>query len=346
MTRTISVTQNVLDLRSALGWPVDDIEMDGFLYDLGYVAQELEDRIYEEFGERSLDAGFVLPIDPTLASIIRKCIGDYPQTYASEKLSFFLLRGGYSDDLVVGALDKWSRLTFDWKARNITVGRIESLLADAGLPRKIPEELASLLASWIVNPLTQFSEYWDVKILKALLGDRAVHTSLDSDYIDRDARFFSSLFTGLDLRSEVENVDQYCCPDWGTAPAPVFLQEYMDQNFPDWDCCVHFSYRGASYAFPVVHGSRLKDDQVLANFDAFMEKLGRPERAFRIDYDRENWQDAGAYVVGTPQALPRAFQELGILLLSASPSAHTTIDFGLGAEPFIYSGVPQIARVG
>lgn len=348
MTRTITVTQNVLDLRRALGWQVDDIEMDGFLYDLGYVAQELEDKVWEVLGEKSMDAAIVWPIDPRLASIIRKCIADYPQTYASEKLSFLLLRCGHTDDFVIGALDRWNRLAFDWKARNITVNRIESLLADAGLPRKIPDELASLLASWIANPLTTFSWYgsFEVRILEALFGNRAVFTNLDSDFIDSHARLFSSLFTGLDLQSEVRDVAQYESAEWARAPAPVFVQEYMNQNFPDWDSCVHFSFRGGSYVFPVVLEPRLNGEQVLANFDAFMEMLGRPERAFRVDYDRDNWQDAAAYVVGNAQALPSALQELGIVLLSTNPSAHTVIDSGFGAEPFIYSAIPQIARTG
>jgi hypothetical protein len=315
--------------------------------DIAYCATEIENQIYREIGpEADKDTTQAWPIEPQIADAFRACMREYPRTCVSEDFSRLLLRCGFDDPEIIDALNWSDRMFFKWKNKGVTVNRVRSLLARAGLPDDISGNERAKLESWIERPI---SGAFDYGVIHTIFGRRVIGFNLRDDDLDNNANLFRKLFRGLDLESRITSARQCDDYDWGEGVDASYESfqkadgEAWQPFYDDRRILVTFLFGNSNYVFFVDSEPPLVNEQdVLSNFDAFMLLQGRKERAFRFNEYWGEWQEGGSFIVGEPQGLREMVGELEIEILSASPEAQSSVDFRLGDPPMPYGAQPTL----
>jgi hypothetical protein len=261
------------------------------------------------------------PTDSQVVTALRVVLGENFGGEAADYVSWALVRYGCRQKPTMAALHPWEGLMFEWQQRKASAPRIALMLRDGGFDTPLKPASLERLDGWVNDPVKSLGEATD--IIEALFGERLVSYDLHDD---GTPPAHETLFGGLvasilpqarlvDLRQNLTRVE-------GRA---VWRVEY--------------GFEGASRVFDAqADGSTMDVDAVMLAVDDLLERLGRPERVYRLAPGRYNNGETGTFVVVDAARFPEVAWRLRLPLLR-SPSVSDL-------PPGIPTAAPEPLRVG
>lgn len=292
------------------------------LYRLTGFGHYITDKVKTGTGEAATVASHVrlsvtqnfLPLTIPLAETLRECMLEYAGHYVSNVIARLLAKSGRIDAEVIDHLYPWDKLMFLWRDEGMSVERLEELLAGANLSKQFTEADRKKLTSWIAEPLTAIKE--EEEVFTTVFGHCAVMALLDtSDSNPEIASLFATLLNHLELPDRIEEADQFQ-EDHHEEYVPIELgggAATADEEYGVGSVVVRFLHKNTTYEFLFCHDWQDLDmDLLTANFNAFMERIGHTERAFRIKVQEDYSREIAWFIVAEPSSFIELTERLHV----------------------------------
>jgi hypothetical protein len=260
------------------------------------------------------------PTDSQVVAALRVVLSDHFGAEAADYASWTLVRYGCRQKPTLAALHPWEGLMFEWQQRRATAPRIALMLRDAGLDKPLKSAALEAVDRWVADPVGALGEA--TAIIEALFGDSLVAYDLrDDGSTPGHDTLFGGLVASLLPQARLSQLSQTRRQGGGAA-------WHVDYTFEDV---------GGSFEAPI-DGSRMDVDAVLGAVDALLERIGRPERAYRLAPGRDNDGETGNFVLAHSVKFPEIAWRLRLPLLR-SPSVSQL-------PPGVPTAAPEPLRVG
>ena len=276
-------------------------------------------RLYQEpDGKARRESG---PADSQVVTALRAVLQENFGSEPADYVSWALVRYGCRQKPTMAALHPWEGLMFEWQQRKASAPRIALMLRDGGFEQPIKPASLEAIDGWVTDPVQALGAATD--IIEALFGERLVSYNLHDD---GTTPAHDTLFGGL-----------------VASLLPQARLAGLRQNLVRGDkgavWRVEYEFEGEARVFEApTNGSTLDVDAVMAAVDDLLERLGRPERVFRLAPGRYNNGETGTFVVVDANRFPEVAWRLRLPLLR-SPSVSEL-------SPGVPTAAPEPLRVG
>jgi hypothetical protein len=261
------------------------------------------------------------PTDSQVVAALRVVLGENFGGESADYTSWALVRYGCRQKPTMAALHPWEGLMFEWQQRRASAPRIALMLRDAGLAKPLKAASLESLDGWVTDPVKALGEATD--IVEALFGERLVSYNLHDDgSTPAHDTLFGGLVASLLPQGRLQQLRQTLVR--GAERATW----HVDYTFEDETAVFEAT----------ASGSTLDVDSVMAGVDALLERIGRPERVYRLAPGRYNNGEIGVFVLADANRFPEVAWRLRLPLLR-SPSV---ADLPAG----IPTAAPEPLRVG
>ncbi len=259
--------------------------------------------------------------DSQVLAALRSALGENFGTEPADYISWCLVHYGCRQKSTLAALHPWEGLIFEWQQRRASAPRIALMLREGGLDKPLKADALEAIDGWITDPVAALGEA--SFIIEALFGERLVSFDLHDD---GGTPAHDQLFKAL-----------------VAAAAPTLTLVLPRQRLQRGDkgaaWRIEYTVDDAEYGFDAAaEGSALDVDAVLAGADALLERLGRPERLYRLAPGRAGNGETGAFVAVDSDRFPEIAWRLRLPLLR-SPSVSQL-------KPGVPTAAPEPLRVG
>jgi hypothetical protein len=255
------------------------------------------------------------PADAQVLTGLRAALPEHFGDEAAGYIAWALVFYGCRQKPTLASLHPWERLMFEWQERRGSAPRIALMLRQASLDTPLPPPTLEAIDRWINQPASALGNA--SAIMSSLFGARLVARDLVHDDTEHAA---SELFRDL-----VASL---------ATPLPVAaarLRVAADRQGTRWIVEVDL-HDGRVQGFEAVpRGQAMDADSVAAALDTLFEKIGRPERVFRLEPGREHGGELATFIV----ADGRRFAELASRLrlpVARSPKGLEAIVNAAGPE--------------
>jgi hypothetical protein len=261
------------------------------------------------------------PTDSQVVTALRVVLGENFGSEAADYTSWALVRYGCRQKPTMSALHPWEGLMFEWQQRRASAPRIALMLRDGGMEKPLKAASLESIDGWVTDPVKALGEA--TEIVEALFGERLVSYNLHDDgTTPAHDTLFGGLVASLLPQGRLQQLRQALVR---TEDRAVWRVEYV------------FEDETAVFEAPA-RGSTMDVDAVMAAVDALMERLGRPERVYRLAPGRYNNGEIGVFVLADSGRFPEIAWRLRLPLLR-SPSL-------ADLPPGIATAAPEPLRVG
>jgi hypothetical protein len=261
------------------------------------------------------------PTDSQVVAALRAVLSENFGSEAADYASWALVRYGCRQKPTMSALHPWEGLMFEWQQRKASAPRISLMLRNGGLDQPIKPASLEAIDGWVTDPVQALGAATD--IIEALFGERLVSYNLHDDGTPPS---HDILFGGL-----VASV----LPQARLADLRQSL--VRGDNGAVWR--VEYSFEGEARLFEAqANGSTMDVDAVMAAVDDLLERLGRPERVYRLAPGRYNNGETGTFVVVDAGKFPEVAWRLRLPLLRSPSVAELS--------PGVPTAAPEPLRVG
>ena len=261
------------------------------------------------------------PTDSQVVTALRAVLSENFGGEAADYASWALVRYGCRQKPTMSALHPWEGLMFEWQQRKASAPRIALMLRDGGFEQPIKPASLEAIDGWVTDPVQALGAATD--IIEALFGDRLVSYDLHDDgTTPAHDTLFGGLVASLLPQARLGGLRQALVRG---ASGAVWRVEY--------------EFEGEARVFEApTNGSTLDVDAVMAAVDSLLERLGRPERVFRLAPGRYNNGETGTFVLVDAIRFPEVAWRLRLPLLR-SPSLSEL-------SPGVPTAAPEPLRVG
>jgi hypothetical protein len=268
------------------------------------------------------------PADAQVLAGLRAALPEHFGDEAAGYIAWALIYYGCRQKPTLASLHPWERLMFEWQERRGSAPRIALMLRQASLDATLPPPTLEAIDRWINQPATALGNA--TAIMTSLFGTRLVVRDLANDDAEHGA---SELFRDL-----VASL---------STPLPVAaarLRIAADRQGTRWIVEVDL-HDGRVQGFEAVpRGQSMDADSVAAALDTLMEKIGRPERVFRLEPGRERGGGLATFIVVDGRRfaelawrlrLPvvRSPKALEAIINAATPEAAAAASAAAGGRP-------------
>ncbi len=261
------------------------------------------------------------PTDSQVVTALRTVLSENFGSEAADYVSWALVRFGCRQKPTMAALHPWEGLMFEWQQRRASAPRIALMLRDGGLDKPLKPASLEAIDGWVTDPVRALGEA--TEIVEALFGERLVTYNLHDD---GSTPSHDTLFGGL-VASIMPQAKL------------LLLRQALVRGEDGAVWRVEYTYEGVESGFDAqANGSVLDVDAVMGGVDALLERIGRPERVYRLAPGRYNNGETGTFVVADGVKFPEVAWRLRLPLLR-SPSVS---DLPAG----IPTAAPEPLRVG
>ena len=261
------------------------------------------------------------PTDSQVVAALRVVLGENFGSESADYTSWALVRYGCRQKATMAALHPWEGLMFEWQQRRASAPRIALMLRDAGLDKPLKSASLESLDGWVTDPVKALGEA--TEIIEALFGERLVSYDLHDD---GTTPAHDTLFGGLVASLLPQGRLQH-------------LRQTLVRGDERATWRVEYTFEDETALFEATaSGSTLDVDSVMSGVDALMERIGRPERVYRLAPGRYNNGETGVFVLADANRFPEIAWRLRLPLLR-SPSV-------AGLPAGIPTAAPEPLRVG
>jgi hypothetical protein len=203
--------------------------------------------------------------DSQVVGALRAALGENFGIEAGDYIAWALVHYGCRQKPTLASLQPWEQLMFEWQERHATTPRVALLLRAVGFSATLAASSLESLDGWIANPATALGQ--GPAIVAAMFGPRLV---IDKPRDDGFGPGHDVLFHAL-LRS---------------AMPPIAIDSLRQRSQAGgggsyW--VIEYAQGGRDWAFNAsANGNMVDIDAVMDAVDALMERLGRPDRVFRL----------------------------------------------------------------
>jgi hypothetical protein len=261
------------------------------------------------------------PTDSQIVAALRAVLSENFGSESADYASWALVRYGCRQKPTMSALHPWEGLMFEWQQRKASAPRIALMLRDGGFEQPIKPASLEAIDGWVTDPVQALGAATD--IIEALFGERLVSYNLHDD---GTTPAHDTLFGGL-----------------VASLLPQARLAGLRQNLVRGDkgavWRVEYEFEGEARVFEApTNGSTLDVDAVMAAVDSLLERLGRPERVYRLAPGRYNNGETGTFVVVDANRFPEVAWRLRLPLLRSPSVAELS--------PGVPTAAPEPLRVG
>ena len=261
------------------------------------------------------------PTDSQVVAALRVVLSENFGSESADYASWALVRYGCRQKPTMSALHPWEGLMFEWQQRRASAPRIALMLRDAGLAQPLKPASLESLDGWVTDPVKALGEATD--IIEALFGERLVSYNLHDD---GSTPAHDTLFGGLVASLLPQGRLQQ-------------LRQTLVRGAERASWHVEYTFEDQTAVFEATaSGSSLDVDSVMEGVDALLERIGRPERVYRLAPGRYNNGETGVFVAADATRFPEIAWRLRLPLLR-SPSV---ADLPAGVP----TAAPEPLRVG
>ena len=259
--------------------------------------------------------------DSQVLAALRSALGENFGSEPADYISWCLVHYGCRQKSTMAALHPWEGLMFEWQQRRASAPRIALMLREGGLDRPLKADALEAIDGWIAEPVGALGEA--TFIIEALFGDRLVSFDLhDGGETPAHDQLLKALIA---------------------AAAPtvtlVLPRQHLQRGADGAVWRVEYTVDDTEFRFDVpATGSSLDADAVMAGADDLLERLGRPERIYRLAPGRAGNGEMGVFVAVDAGRFPEIAWRLRLPLLR-SPSVSDL-------PPGIPTAAPEPLRVG
>ena len=261
------------------------------------------------------------PTDSQVVTALRVVLSENFGSEAADYASWALVRYGCRQKPTMAALHPWEGLMFEWQQRKASAPRIAIMLRDGGFEKPIKPASLEALDGWVTDPVKALGEA--TEIIEALFGERLVSYNLHDDgTTPAHDTLFGGLVASLLPQARLAGLRQSLV---------------RGESGAVWR--IEYEYEGEVRAFEApANGSTMDVDAVMLAVDDLLERIGRPERVYRLAPGRYNNGETGTFVIVDANKFPEIAWRLRLPLLR-SPSVS---DLPAG----IPTAAPEPLRVG
>jgi hypothetical protein len=261
------------------------------------------------------------PTDSQVVAALRVVLGENFGGESADYTSWVLVRYGCRQKPTMAALHSWEGLMFEWQQRRASAPRIALMLRDAGFDKPLKAALLESLDGWVTDPVKALGEA--TEIIETLFSERLVSYNLHDDgTTPAHDTLFGGLVASLLPQGRLQQLRQTLV---------------RGDERATWH--VEYTFEDKTAVFEATaSGSALDVDSVMGGVDALMERIGRPERVYRLAPGRYNNGETGVFVLADASRFPEIAWRLRLPLLR-SPSV---ADLPAG----IPTAAPEPLRVG
>ncbi|MBC7665192.1 MAG: hypothetical protein H7276_15635 [Caulobacter sp.] len=261
------------------------------------------------------------PTDSQVVAALRVVLGENFGGESADYTSWALVRYGCRQKPTMAALHPWEGLMFEWQQRRASAPRIALMLRDAGLVKPLKPASLESLDGWVTAPVKALGEA--TEIIEALFSERLVSYNLHDDgTTPAHDTLFGGLVASLLPQGRLQQLRQTLV---------------RGDERATWH--VEYTFEDETAVFEATaSGSALDVDSVMGGVDALVERIGRPERVYRLAPGRYNNGETGVFVLADASRFPEIAWRLRLPLLR-SPSV---ADLPAG----IPTAAPEPLRVG
>jgi hypothetical protein len=261
------------------------------------------------------------PTDSQVVTGLRVALSENFGSESADYIAWCLVRYGCRQKPTMAGLHPWEGLMFEWQQRRASAPRISLMLRDGGLEKPLKAAALEAIDGWIADPVTALGEA--SFIVDALFGDRLVSYNLHDDGgTPAHDQLFKALVASADPSATL-----------------VLPRQRLERGEDGAIWCIEYTHDNVDYAFEAAaEGSVLDVDAVMAGVDDLLERLGRPERVYRLAPGRAGNGEMGVFIAVDATKFPEIAWRLRLPLLR-SPSVSEL-------PPGIPMAAPEPLRVG
>jgi hypothetical protein len=219
--------------------------------------------------------------DAQVVAALRAALPEHFGDEAGGYIAWALIYYGCRQKPTLASLHPWERLMFEWQERRGSAPRIALMLRQGGLDRPLEPATLESVDRWINLPAAALGSA--SAIVKALFGTRLVlRDVIHDDALHAVSELFQDLLGSLPVPPAVDGAR--------LRPAAV-------PSGTRW--VVEIDRRGAPAETidAAATNASMDVDGVAAAVDTLLERLGRPERVFRLEPGRDRNGELATFVV-------------------------------------------------
>jgi hypothetical protein len=266
--------------------------------------------------------------DPEIEAALLAVLKSGCPAWVAANVAATLLAMGNTDDASLAALDPWGATDFRWQQQGITPVEVARRLTEAGAIAGISEQALAAIGQRKAASLVLHLLSHDAKDVRVALG------TIRSNCSPEHHELFSQLARIVRPPLQIESISEITAhevetvQDAGSAGL-MMMQEGVSKPVPqhlvagiplvsisDTRRRVTVRSEGREFAFTVSPPGAFTMDVagVLAGFNDIMKQIGREERAFQLDWERDDTRDHGYFLCAREEPFLKAAADLCIPL--------------------------------